>query len=93
MKITKASAAEVADKLTSAAKRVLLDVFVSELEIHTINGDSFRALIELMAKGILRADMSWDNEPVTVLERGGKFVLEVLKAQNAGRVTGKGGSK
>lgn len=93
MKVTKALAAEVADKLSPAARNLLLDMFAKPQAPVKVQADEFRALIELMAKKLMRADMSWDNEPVTVLERGGKFVLEVLKAQNAGRVTGKDGQK
>lgn len=89
MKITKASAAEIADKLTPAAKKLLLDMFASPQGPVKVQAGEFMALIELMAKKIMRADMSWDNEPVTVLERGGKFVLEVLKAQPGAATNGR----
>ncbi len=84
MKITKASAAEIASKLSPAAKKLLIAVFVQTPPATVkVQADQFMALIELMAKRVLRADMSWDDEPVTVLERGGRFVVDVLKAEPA----------
>lgn len=81
MKITKATAAKVANELTPAARKLLLDMFIEKRKPVKVQADEFMALIELMAKKIMRADMSWDDKPVTVLERGGKFVLDILKEQ------------
>lgn len=84
MKITKAKAGEVAKGLTPGANKLLLAMFSTPKGPVKVEREEFLALIELMAKGIMRADMSWDNEPVTVLERGGKFVLEILAAEKEG---------
>jgi len=83
MRITKTSAAEVAGKLSPWAKKILLAISgTGTLKVNPAEVAQYHnGVIELIAHRCMRADINLlTGDAVTILERGGKLVADILKA-------------
>jgi hypothetical protein len=81
MRMTKASAAEVLSKLSPRARQLLAAMFLRKKDFKFKNKKEYGTLTtELVLAHVIRVD--WDimhHDVIFLLERGGRFVVEILR--------------
>lgn len=82
MKITKLTAPKIVRHLSPMAIRILKTVYINKETLYVGDqmGEYCNGLVELIALGILRAEINIiDNKPITVLTKGGSQIIKLIK--------------